>query len=227
MILLGAIANAGAILVGGTIGAIAKKGIPQRFGDLIISALGLFTFVLGVQFAMKSTNFLVVVFSLILGAFIGEGINIEDKLDKFGNFVQSKLNGFGGSFSEGFVTSSLLFCVGSMAIMGSLESGLSNNHTILLTKSTMDGIISIIFASTMGIGVAAAFLPVLIYQGGLTLLASVVAGFLSEAVITEMTATGGILLMGLCLSILNVKKIKVGNLLPAIFIPIILMQFLK
>ncbi len=226
MILLGSIANLVAIIVGGIAGSIAKKGLSERFSSLIISALGLFTLVLGIMFSLKTKEVMIVVFSLVIGSIIGEGINIEKRLDNLGNFVQSRLKGFKGNFSQGFVTSSLLFCVGSMAIMGSLQSGLSLNHETLYTKSIMDGVISVVFASTMGIGVAASAIPVFIYQGTITLLASVIAPFLSEAIITEMTATGGILLMGVAINILEIKKIKVGNMLPAIFLPIIIMLIL-
>lgn len=227
MILFGTIVNAAAIILGGVVGTFAKKGIPERFGNLIISTLGLFTAILGIMFAIGSKKIEIVVFSLIIGAFIGEAIDIEKRLDDFGKSVQNKFKGLGGNFSQGFVTSSLLFCIGSMAIMGSLQSGLLNDHKILLTKSVMDGIFALIFASTMGIGVAASAIAVFIYQGALTLLAASVAGYLSQPVITEMSAAGGVLLLGLALSILDIKKIKVGNLLPAIFIPIILMMFLK
>ncbi|MFZ5354330.1 MAG: DUF554 domain-containing protein [Bacillota bacterium] len=226
MILLGSIVNAITIIAGGIIGSLAKKGLPERFSNLIISGMGLFTLVLGIMFALRTKEPMIVVISIVIGALIGELIDIEKKLDSLGNYVQSKLKGFKGNFSQGFVTSSLLFCVGSMAIMGSLQSGLSNNHDTLLTKSIMDGVISIVFASTMGIGVAASAVPVFIYQGTITLLASVIAPYLSEAMIIEMTASGGILLMGVGINILELKKIKVGNMLPAIFLPIIIMLIL-
>lgn len=227
MILLGSIVNAAAIVLGATLGTLLKKGLPKRFGDLVIATLGLFTVVLGVSFAMKTEHSLIVIFSLLLGAAIGEWIDIEKRLDSFGNMVQSKLKGFKGNFSQGFVTASLLFCVGSLAIMGSLQSGLANNHNTLFTKSIMDGVISIVFASTLGIGVAASALPVFIYQGIITLLAAFLQPYLSAEVVLEMTATGGILLMGVGLNILEIKKIRVGNLIPAIFIPIIIMTIMQ
>lgn len=227
MILLGSIVNAAAIVFGAVLGTLLKKGLPKRFGDLVIATLGLFTVVLGVSFAMKTEHSLIVIFSLLLGAAIGEWIDIEKRLDSFGNMVQSRLKGFKGNFSQGFVTASLLFCVGSLAIMGSLQSGLANNHTTLFTKSIMDGVISIVFASTLGIGVAASALPVFIYQGIITLLAAFLQPYLSAEVVLEMTATGGILLMGVGLNILEIKKIRVGNLIPAIFIPIIIMTIMQ
>lgn len=226
MILLGSIANAAAIIIGGVAGSIFKMGLRERFSSLIMSALGLFTLAIGMMFAAESKNIMVVVFSLVFGAILGEWINIEKKMNDLGNFVEDKLKAREGNFSQGFVTASLLFCVGSMAIMGALQSGLTNEHKILFTKALMDGITSIVFASTLGIGVALSFLPVFIYQSAITLLASVIAPFLSEAVITEMTATGGVLLIGVGINILEIKKIKVGNMLPAIFLPIILMIFM-
>lgn len=227
MILLGSIVNAAAVIFGGVAGSLMKKGLPKRFGDLVVASLGLFTVMLGVGFSMKTEHPLVVIFSLLIGAALGEWIDIEKRLDNFGNSVQNKLKGFKGNFAQGFVTSSLLFCVGSMAIMGSLQSGLAGDHSTLFTKSVMDGVISIVFASTMGIGVAASALPVFIYQGAITLMASFLQPYLSPEVVLEMTATGGILLMGVGINILEIKKIRVGNLIPAIFIPIIIMIFMK
>ena len=226
LILLGSIVNAAAIIVGGAAGSILKRGISERFSSLIMSALGLLTLALGMMFAVESKNIMVVVFSLVIGSLLGEWINIEKKMSDLGDYVQDKLKAGEGNFAEGFVTASLLFCVGSMAIMGSLQSGLMNDHKILYTKAVMDGVIAVVFASTLGIGVALSFMPILIYQGSIALLASLIAPYLGTAVVTEMTATGGILLVGVGINILEIKKIKVGNMLPAIFAPIILMLFM-
>ncbi|MPN30249.1 putative membrane protein YdfK [bioreactor metagenome] len=190
-------------------------------------ALALFTFGLGVAFFMKSQEIMIVIASLLLGTLIGEIIDIEKRLESLGNSLQSKVKGVGGSFSEGFVTASLLFCVGSMAIMGSLQSGLSANHEVLYAKAVMDLVAALIFAAAMGLGVAMSAVPVLIYEGSLSLLASVASPYLSNAVVDEMTAVGGVLLMGLALSILEIKKIRVGNMIPGIFLPIIIMLFMK
>jgi len=225
--LLGTIANAGAIIIGGIAGSFFRKGISERFSNIIMSVLGLFTLVLGMMFAVDTQNALVVIFSLVIGSVIGEWIDIEKRMNDLGDYVQGKLNSGEGSFSKGFVTASLLFCVGTMSIMGSLQSGLMNNHNILLTKSILDGTISVVFASTLGIGVVLSSLPVLVYQGSIALLASSVAPYLSEAVITEMTAVGGVLLVGMGINLLETRKLKVGNMLPAIFLPIILMLFIK
>ena len=227
MILLGTVANAGAIIIGGIAGSFFRKGISERFSNIIMSVLGLFTLVLGMTFAIDSQNALVVIFSLVIGSVIGEWIDIEKRMNDLGDYVQDKLNSREGSFSKGFVTASLLYCVGTMSIMGPLQSGLMNDHKILLMKSILDGTISVVFASTLGIGVVLSSLPVLVYQGSIALLASSVAPYLSEAVITEMTAVGGVLLVGMGINLLEIRKLKVGNMLPAIFLPIILMLFMK
>ncbi|MDD3439555.1 MAG: DUF554 domain-containing protein, partial [Clostridiaceae bacterium] len=216
-----------AIIIGGIAGSFFRKGISERFSNIIMSVLGLFTLVLGMMFAVDTQNALVVIFSLVIGSVIGEWIDIEKRMNDLGDYVQGKLNSGEGSFSKGFVTASLLFCVGTMSIMGSLQSGLMNNHNILLTKSILDGTISVVFASTLGIGVVLSSLPVLVYQGSIALLASSVAPYLSEAVITEMTAVGGVLLVGMGINLLEIRKLKVGNMMPAVFLPIILMLFMK
>lgn len=225
--LLGTIVNAGAIIFGSLIGLLAKKAIPQRMGDLIMTAIPIVVMVLGVQFSIESANVLIVIVSLVIGAIIGEWIDIDKKLDEFGATVQSKLKGNDSNFSAAFVSTTLIYCVGSMAILGSIESGINNQHTILYTKALMDGISAIFFASSLGAGVLFSSISVFLYQGLLTLLAGYVAPYLSSAVVTEMSATGGILLIALAFTILGIKKIKVANLLPAIFLPIIIMLFFK
>lgn len=227
MILLGSIVNGTAIVIGGALGSFLKKGLPERFSSLLVAALGLFTLSLGLRFAMETEELMVMVFSLAIGALLGEWADIEKRMDKLGNWAQDRLKGQHGNFSQGFVTASLLFCVGSMAIMGALQSGLDNKHEILYTKAFMDGIMSVVFASTMGIGVAASALPVFAYQGAITLMAAFIAPYLNAAVINEMTATGGVLLMGLAINVMELKRIKVGNMLPAIFLPIVLMPLFK
>lgn len=228
MILLGTIVNVLLILVGSILGILLKRGIEKRYEDLIMSALGLVTAVIGITFAIKSQNMLIVVVSLVIGALIGEWIDIDSKLNKVGDWLKDKVKGKGETgleeesrIGEGFVTATLLFCVGSMAIMGALDSGLRGDHTILYTKSIMDGISALIFASSMGIGVALSAFPILIYQGGIALMAQTVQPYLSDAMMIEMNAVGGILLIGIGLSLLDIKRIKVSNLLPALIIPII------
>lgn len=225
--LLGTIVNAGAIVLGSLIGMLAKKAIPQRMGDLIMTAIPIVVMVLGVQFSIASKNILIVIVSLVIGAIIGELIDIDKKLEVFGNNVQLKMKGNDSNFSAAFVSTTLIYCVGSMAILGSIESGINGNHTILYTKALMDGISAVFFASTLGAGVLFSSISVFIYQGILTILAGYVSPYLSSAVVTEMSATGGILLIALAFTILGIKKIKVANLLPAIFLPIVIMLFFK
>ncbi|MGB5822483.1 MAG: DUF554 domain-containing protein [Proteocatella sp.] len=225
--LFGTIVNSIAIIIGSLIGLVAKKAIPQRMGDLIMTAIPIVVMVLGVQFGIASSNILIVIVSLIVGAIIGELIDIDKKLDDFGGKIQQKIKGKDSNFSVAFVSCTLIYCVGSMAILGSIESGINMNHSILYTKALLDGVSAIFFASTLGAGVLFSSISVFIYQGSLTLLAGYVAPFLSSSVVTEMSATGGILLIALSFTILGIKKIKVANLLPAIFMPIILMLFIK
>lgn len=225
--LTGTIVNTLAIIAGAMIGVIAKKAIPQRMGDLVMSAIPIVVMVLGVQFGIASSNILIVIVSLVVGGIIGEWIDIDRRLDDFGVKIQSRMKGGDSNFSAAFVSTTLIYCVGSMAILGSIESGINGNHTILYTKSLMDGISAIFFASTLGAGVIFSGISVFIYQGILTVLAGYIGPYLSPEVVTEMSASGGILLIALSFTILGIKKIKVANLLPAIFLPVILMLFMK
>lgn len=225
--LTGTIVNTLAIIAGALVGVIAKKAIPQRMGDLVMSAIPIVVMVLGVQFGIASSNILIVIVSLVVGGIIGEWIDIDRRLDDFGVRIQSKMKGGDSNFSAAFVSTTLIYCVGSMAILGSIESGINGNHTILYTKSLMDGISAIFFASTLGAGVIFSGISVFIYQGILTVLAGYIGPYLSPEVVTEMSASGGILLIALSFTILGIKKIKVANLLPAIFLPVILMLFMK
>lgn len=232
MIFLGSIANAGAILIGSLLGLASKRGLGKKAGDTIIIALACVTMILGIGYSLKSENTLIVIFSLVLGVIVGELLDIENKLEILGKNIEQKLHARskgkpGKSIAEGFVTASLLFCVGSMAVMGSLESGINGNHEILYTKAVMDGVISIIFASSLGMGVAFSAASVFIYQGAITLLSNYIAPFLGSNVVTEMSATGGILLICLALNIMEIKKIRVANMLPAMFFPILIMGIMK
>ena len=218
--LLGTLVNVVLVLIGGFVGLFLKKGISKRFSDLIMHAIALVTMVIGITFATASENMLIVIISLVVGALIGEGINIDKKLNQLGDLIKSKVKSESGNVGEGFVTATLLFCVGSMAIMGALDSGLRGDHTVLYTKAIMDGISALIFASSMGIGVILSAMPILLYQGSITLLSSFIQPYLTQSMMTEMNGVGGILLIGLGISILGIKEIKVSNLLPALVIPV-------
>lgn len=219
--MLGTVVNTGAIIIGCLIGLLLKGGIPQRINDTVMKGLALFVLLIGISGSLKADNMMVVIFSVVIGAVIGELIDIDKWLQDFGNKVEKGFRGKGGSISEAFVTTSLMFCIGAMAIVGSLESGLTGNHKLLYTKSMLDGVASIIFTSSLGIGVLLSAVAVFIYQGIITLAASVLKTILVTSVINDMTAVGSLLIIGMGLNMLGATKIKVANLLPAIFIPII------
>jgi uncharacterized membrane protein YqgA involved in biofilm formation len=216
----GTIVNVIAIFLGCSVGFILKSKFPERIGKIIMQALGLASLLIGAQMALKTNNILLVIFSLVIGGVIGEIIGIEEDLERFGERVKLKFksNDTSERFVEGFVTASLLYCVGSMAIMGALKEGLSGNPDILYAKSLLDGVTSIAFTAAMGIGVLFSAIPVFLYQGGITLLARLIKDFLSPEIINEMTAVGGILILGIGFGLLEIKKIKIGNLLPAILV---------
>ncbi|SHF03959.1 hypothetical protein SAMN02746089_01207 [Caldanaerobius fijiensis DSM 17918] len=220
--MLGTLVNVVAILVGSTCGIFLKKGIPERFKMVIMQGLSLSVMIIGLYNALKYNNLLLVIISLVIGGIIGEAIDIENRLNTISTAVQNKIgNDKDVNITKGFITASLIFCVGAMAIVGALKDGLVGDHSILYAKSMLDGIASVIFASTFGIGVIFSSLMVFAYQGLITLLASTLKTLLTNPVISDMSAIGGILILGISLNMLEIKNIKVGNLLPAIFIPII------
>ncbi|MFN2436170.1 MAG: DUF554 domain-containing protein [Desulfotignum sp.] len=218
--MLGTIVNCLAIIAGSMVGLLFKNGIPDRYNQTVMQAVGLAVLLVGLKTAIVSDDLLVIIISLALGALVGEGVGIEDRLERLGKFLEKKVSKGSGGFAQGFVTASLIYCVGSMAIVGSLESGLSGNHATLFAKSCLDGIVSIILSSSLGLGVMFSAVPVLLYQGAITLMASVLKPLLVPAVIAQMSGVGGLLILGIGMNMLREKKIKVGNMLPAIFIPL-------
>lgn len=225
--MLGTIANAAAIIIGSLIGIVLKGGIPKKISNTIMQGLALCILFIGISGAISGASGarngveLVIIISIALGAIIGEALDIDNFFKKLGDNLESKFKGKDSKISEGFVTASLLFCVGAMAVMGSLQSGLEGKHDILFAKSIIDGITSIIFASTIGIGVAFSAAAVFVYQGIMTLASSFLKDLLIQPLIFEMKAVGSLLIMGLGLNMLGVSKIKVANLLPAVFMPIL------
>lgn len=220
--MLGNIVNALAILIGALTGVILRRGISQRYKEIIMQGLGFAVALIGAKMAIKTHNELIIVFSMVLGGIIGEALDIDKFLLTLGNKLNELVKAKEEGFVRAFVTSSLVYCVGAMAVMGALESGLTGQHKILFAKATIDGISSVIFASTMGIGVAFSSLAVLVYQGSITLLATSVKSLMTEPVLTEMTAAGGLLIMAIALNILGIKEFKVANLLPALFAAIVI-----
>lgn len=219
--MIGTIANALAIIVGGIIGLLFKNIISEKISESLLKTIGLAVIAIGISLMSAGENFTLLIISLVIGTIIGELIDIEGKLDKFGAFIESKMKNKESNVALGFVTCTLVYCVGSMAIIGSIQSGLTGNNEILFSKAVLDGITAVSFAVSMGVGVVFSSISVFIYQGTLTMLASFMQSLLSPVVVNEMTAIGGVIIMGIGLNFLEIKRIKVGNLLPAIFIPII------
>jgi uncharacterized membrane protein YqgA involved in biofilm formation len=224
---IGTFINAGAIIVGSFIGLLLHKGIPDKIKTIVFQALGLSTILIGVQMALKVQDILVVIFSLLLGAIIGEIINLENNVEKFGNWLKKSVKSDNHLFTDGFCGSSVLFCIGALAILGPLNEGLKGDRTILLTKSLLDGFSAIAFASTYGIGVMFSVIPLLIYQGGITVFSSYLQSIMTPLVISQLTAVGGLLIIGIGFNLLEIKKIKVTNMLPALLLVIILSLFIK
>lgn len=217
--------NMATVLVGSLIGILFRKTIKQSHIDTIISALGLITIVIGISSAIATKNVLCLIICTVVGTFIGTLLNIEGKIDGTGDFIKKRVlkgKNIGGRFTEGFVSACILFCIGSMTIMGSFEAGINNNYDIIFAKSALDFVSSMMFGAAMGIGVTFSIFFILLFQGGLTLLAGVVSPYLDAAVICEMSAVGGAILIGMGINMLELsdKKIKVANMLPSVFLPI-------
>jgi uncharacterized membrane protein YqgA involved in biofilm formation len=226
----GTFINVAAILIGGTIGLLFGARIPEAFKNTVIAGMGIFSAALGMGMFLKSENQLIVLGALLIGALIGEWVGIEDKLQSLGQTLEKRFSrdadpsdgaqgkpGSSSKFVRGFMVSSLLYCIGPIAIIGSIQDGLTGDYNLLAVKSTLDGFASIAFASTLGIGVLFSSLIILIYQGGISLLANQLNAIITDPMMAEMTATGGILLIGVGVSnLLELKKIRVGNFLPAL-----------
>jgi len=219
--MLGPLVNAAAVILGTLLGCLFKRGIPEKVKTIVMQALGLSVVVIGVMGAIKTAQPLLLILSLVLGGALGRIIGIENGLERWGARIQRRFAGDGRSrIAEGFVTSTLIFCVGAMAVVGSLESGIRGNHQTLFIKSMLDGATSVVLASTLGWGVGLSAIPILLYQGGITLAASVLEPFLTDAMVLEMSAVGGVLILGIGINLLDIKKIHVGDLLPAILGPV-------
>lgn len=220
----GNIVNTVAILLGGFLGLIFKSKISDRFSSIMVEALSLSIMVYGISQGITTANPLVLFSSMAVGTLLGEIIDIEKKLNELGEFFQSRMKNATG-VTQGFVTSSLLFCVGAMAIMGGLQGGLQGKHDILIAKAFLDGVMSIIFASALGVGVLLSAGSVFVYQGVIVLLSGFLKPFLEAGVVTEMTAVGGVLIFAIGINMLKIKTLKLGNMLPAVFIPILINLF--
>ena len=225
MIMQGTAVNAAAILAGSFLGLKAGHLISGRVRGTIMAGLGLAVLLIGVQLALKSREPMIIIGCLIGGGVIGELLRIEARLEAFGAWLGSRFKG-SGQVAEGFVTASLLYCVGAMAIMGALQDGLGSRPDILYAKAALDGIASVALASTLGIGVLFSALPLIAYQGSITLGASLAQQLLTPVVVQEMNAVGGLLIVAISLDLLGMKRLPVGNLLPAVFLaPPLVMLF--
>ncbi len=223
--MLGTLINAGAIILGTGIGVLIQSKLPKRIITIIFQGMGLFTLLLGVKMALDMQEFLLIIGSLVIGSVIGELLGIENAVEGLGNWLKKKLNFKNEKFSDGLVTAFLLYCMGSLTIVGAIEEGIKGNNELLLMKSLMDGISSIALTSALGIGVGFSIIPLLIYQGGLTLFAGSLANFFSDNIVRELSALGGVLLIGLGINILEIKKLRILNMIPALVIIVILVYF--
>lgn len=228
MILTGTIVNSLTIIAGTVAGLLLGKFIPDRFNDAISKGIALCVLYIGIDGMLAGENALISILSIVLGVILGELLRLDDRIRSLGDWVERRFAGkhTKGSISEGFVSASLLFCVGAMAIMGALDSGLLRDHSTLYAKAMLDGITSIVYSSTMGVGVALSAIPVFLYQGAIALGASFIEPFLTPVVIAEMKCVGSILIVGLSLNLLGLTKIKVMNYVPAVFLPLLLCRFL-
>lgn len=228
--LVGTLVNTGAVLIGSLIGLLLGNILPERLGDTVMKGLGLCTLMVGVDGMLGGENALITIISIAVGAVIGELCDLDGHLNRFAEGLEKRFKrGKGGlSLAEGFVTASLVFCVGAMTIVGALNDGLTGNHEMLFTKSTLDFVSSIVFASSLGLGVMLSAGAILVIEGSIACLASLVAPLLQQnaATIPEMTVVGSVLIVGISLNLLGVTKLKVMNYVPAIFLPIVLCYFM-
>jgi uncharacterized membrane protein YqgA involved in biofilm formation len=222
----GTLLNIATVLIGGVVGLLFGARVPEKLKGTVIAGMGLFTTAIGIQMFLKTENSLIVLGSLLIGVLLGEWWHIEDGLQGLGQILEKRFSknvesgeGASSKFVRGFLTTSLLFCVGPLSILGSIQDGLTGNYNLLAVKSVLDGFGALAFASTLGPGVLFSSLVILVYQGGITLLAAQLNSIVTSSMMNEMTATGGVILMGLAISsLLEIKKIRIGNFLPALAI---------
>ncbi|WP_319764040.1 DUF554 domain-containing protein [Maridesulfovibrio sp.] len=222
MIPIGSLVNGAAIIGGSIIGILLHSRFPERIREIIFQALGLGILLIGIQMALKVEDILVVIFSLLIGGILGELLRLDTLFERGAGWLKKRVGSKDTRFIDGMITSSLIFCIGAMAIIGSFEEGVKGDTTILFTKAMLDGFASIALASSYGIGVLFSFIPVIIYQGALTLFAGSFQDWFSPLIINQLTACGGLLIIGICLTILDIKRINLANLLPSLGVVIAL-----
>ncbi len=223
---LGTVVNVLAILGGAVLGILFKRGLPQKWQETMMSGIAMCIIVVGMQMALKTNNIVIVIFSLVLGAICGEIMDIEGGMNKIGQALGNKLAGgkatVAAAIAEGFVNASVLFCSGAMAIVGSIQDGLLADHSTLFAKATLDGLISLVLSANMGVGVALSAGSVAVYQGAITLLASAIGPLMNEAMLAEITASGGVMIMAIGTNTLHLTKIRIGNLVPGMLVAAVL-----
>ncbi len=219
---MGTIINVAAVIIGSLIGLLINQKLPKKIIAIIFQVMGLFTLVLGVSMSLKSEHYLVIIGSLVSGAVIGEWIDLDKYMNRWSEKLKKRLKMGNAKFSDGLITAFLLYCMGTLTILGAIEEGVEGSYDILLMKSLMDGVSSIALASAMGIGVLFSAIPLLVYQGGLTLFSSFIGDHFTDVIINDLSATGGILLIGLGINILEIKSLKILNMIPALVIVVIL-----
>ena len=220
--MIGTLINCLAIVLGSSLGLLLRRGMKENISKTVMQGIGLSVILIGVSGAIKTQNTLLVILSMVIVGVVGALIDIDAKMNRLGAWAQSKLSrgqDEENTFAKGFVTASLVYCVGAMAVVGAVDSGIRGDHSTLIAKAALDGVTAVIFSSSLGIGVMLSAVPVLVYQGAIALLGSAITPLLSDAVVTEMSAVGGLLIMGIGINMLLDKDIKVANLLPAILIP--------
>lgn len=223
----GTLVNTGAVIIGSLLGLAIGSKFTQKINNIVMHGLGLATILIGIKMAIQTQSVLLVIGSLVLGGITGELLRIEDGIEWLGNFIKSKIKSDSANFTLGFVTASLVFCVGPMTVIGSIQDGISGNANVLYAKSILDGFASLVFASTLGLGVLFSALTVLIIQGGLTLLGNSLTFLLQPVALNELIATGGLIIVGIGLYLLDIKKIRVANLLPALVFAVVLALIFK
>lgn len=214
---LGTIINSGAVIVGSFIGFLAGKELPERIRSIVFQAIGIATLIIGFKMSIETQNILILIFSLLAGGIVGEILSLERGLGNLTNKFKIKSGPEAENFTEGFLTAFLIFCMGSMTIVGSLDEGLRGDHSVLFTKSILDGFTSIALASTYGIGVMFSVIPLFLYQGSITLLAVYTKDFFTPVIVSQLTAVGGTMIIGIGINLLRLAKIRVINLLPSLF----------
>jgi hypothetical protein len=219
---IGTFVNIATVIVGSGIGLFIREKLPEKYKKIIFQGIGLFTIALGLSMVLPIPNPLIIIFSVLIGGLIGVFLNIEERLDNLSTVIKKKLKLKDSQFNEGLITAFLIFCIGSMTILGAINEGIKGDNSLLITKSVLDGFTSIALSSTFGIGVMFSAIPMLIFQGGLTVLASFLGDFFTESLIQYMACTGGILIVGIGINLLEIKKISVLNLLPSLVIVVIL-----